>query len=148
MAGQADADHALPEVVIAFIVDLGETGDARIVDDGIKAAAMFCDFGNGFFDVRLVADIEFPGFGFAALGDDGACDLFRAFKRVVGDSDVGAFGGKDFRRGAAHAAGGAGDESGEASYGSAIVSHVSLPFLLSSLRAKQRSNPEAAKENW
>ena len=65
-------------------------------------------------DVVAVGDVERPGLRRAASCRDLAGDGLRGLGADVGDGDVGAFGGEHQRGGAAHAAGGAGDENGQA----------------------------------
>ena len=65
-------------------------------------------------DVVAVGDVERPCLRRAAGCSDLAGDSLRGLGIDIGDGDIGALGGEHKRRGAAHAAGGAGDENGQA----------------------------------
>ena len=65
-------------------------------------------------DVVGLGDVERPCLRRAAGGSDLAGDSLRGLGVDVGDGDIGALGCEYKRCGAAHAAGGAGDENGQA----------------------------------
>ena len=102
-----------PGFLIAVVVDRDAHRDAGIVDDDIEPAEMRGDGADDGVDVVAVGDIERPGFCAAAAGRDLVRNGLRAIGGIVGDGDVGAFGREHLRGGAAHAAGGAGDENGQ-----------------------------------
>ena len=103
-----------PGLVIAVVVDRDAHRDAGIVDDDIEPAEMRGDVVDDGVDVVAVGDVERPGFcGLPPLAAISAATACVASALIVGDGDVGAFGGEHPRGGAAHAAGGAGDENGQ-----------------------------------
>jgi hypothetical protein len=105
---------ALPGGVIPFIVDRHAHGNAGIVDDDIERAEMRGDVIHDLDDVLRFGDIENPCLCRPALGGNLVGHGLGGFGTEIGDGDVGALGGEHVRRGAAHAAGGAGDENGQA----------------------------------
>ena len=68
-------------------------------------------------DVLRLGDVEYPCFCRAAPGRDLVGHRLGGPGVEIGHSDVGAFGGEYQRRGAAHAACGAGDQHGQALHG-------------------------------
>ena len=114
MRGQHHGEASGPGLVIAVIVDRDAHGDAGIVDDDIEPAEMRRDVVDDIGDVVAVGDIERPGFCRAAACCDLAGDGLRGLGADIGDGDIGAVGREHKRRGAAHAAGGAGDKNGQA----------------------------------
>ena len=113
MCGQHDGQSLRPCLVIAVIVDRDAHGDTGIVDDDVEPAEMLGDFVHDRSDVVTVGDIERPGFGGLTFCRDVAGNGLRRLGADVGDRDLGAFGGEHPRGGAAHAAGGAGDENAQ-----------------------------------
>ncbi len=67
---------------------------------------------NG-IDLIAVGDVKRPCLRAAAARGDLRRDGLRALGRKIRHGDIGAFGGEHQRGGAAHAAGGAGDENGQ-----------------------------------
>ena len=65
-------------------------------------------------DIVRLCDVERPCLRRTAGCGDLAGDGLRGLGVDIGDGDVGALGCEHERRGAAHAAGGAGDENGQA----------------------------------
>ena len=75
-------------------------------------------------DVVGLGDVERPGLCGAAPGLDFIGDGLRGLGVDIGDGNVGAFGREHKRGGAAHAAGGAGDENGQALDRTAELSEI------------------------
>src|SRR5262249_22260043 len=103
-----------PRLVIAFVVDRDAHGNAGIVDDDIEATEMRGHFADHVGDVVAVGDVERPGFRRTSCCHDLVGDDARGICTDVGDGDLGAVGRVHTRGSAAHAAGGAGDEDGQA----------------------------------
>ena len=124
MRGQHDRQRLGPGFVIAVGIDGGAQREAGIVDDDIEAAEMRSDRADDLGDVVGLGDVERPGFRGAASGRDFIRDGLRGLGGEIGDGNVGALGGEHQRGGAAHAAGGAGDENGQALDRTAELSEI------------------------
>ncbi len=114
MRGQHDRKCPGPGVVVTLIVDRDAHGDAGIVDDDIEPAEMRGDVIDDLDDVIRPGNVERPGSCRATTICDFTHYRLRAVSAEVGNGDVGALSRENMRGGAAHAAGGAGDENGEA----------------------------------
>ena len=72
------------------------------------------DVADDGYDGVAVGDVERPGFCGAAHGGDLGGDGLRRLDVDVSDGNIGALRGEHQRGGASHAAGGTGDENGQA----------------------------------
>ncbi len=95
LRGEQHRERPGPDLFVVRRIDRRKAGDAGIVDDDVEAAEFFRDLAHHARDLAGVAHVHLP----AARG---CCE--------VGGGDQRAFRCENFRRGAAHAAGGAGDE--------------------------------------
>ena len=114
MRGQHHGKRLRPGLFVAIIVDREPHRNAGVVDDDVESAEMGRDVVHDGNDVIAIGDIEGPGPGLSAIGGDFIGDGLRTLRTNVGHRDVGAFGREHARGSLAHAAGGAGDENGQA----------------------------------
>ena len=114
MRGQHHGQRLGPGRFITLVVDRDAHGDAGIVDDDIEGAEMGGDVVDDLNDVVRLCDVECPCLCRTAGCGDLAGDGLGGPGIDIGDGDIGALGCEHERGGAAHAAGGAGDENGQA----------------------------------
>src|SRR5262249_16065359 len=119
MRRQHHRDALGPGVLVAFVVDRDAHRDPGIVDDDVEPAELRRDLVDHALDLARFGDVELPRPGPAAPASDLLCDGLCAICIVIGDGDIGAFGGEHARGCASHAAGRTGDENGQSAYGPA-----------------------------
>src|SRR6185437_11633516 len=124
MRGQHDSDAFGPGLVVAVIVDRGAHGYAGIVDDDIEPAEGFRDVVDHGLDVVAIGHVQRPCFCSAAARNDAVHHGLRGVHGYIRDGDLGALGREHARRGAAHAAGRAGDENGKIFHGPAELFEI------------------------
>ena len=114
MRGQHHGQRFRPRVLVSCIVDRGAQRQPGIVDDDVEATELRGNVVDDGGDAVGAGHVERPGLGLATRCNDRIGNGLGAVGGDIGDSDIGAFGREHMRGGATHAAGGAGDENGQA----------------------------------